>query len=366
MRKWLIGIGLAAVTVVPALGFAQEATPEVELEPWVCPAGFEGQSLSVYNWSTYVAEDTISNFEAACGVTVNYDVFGSNEDMLARLRQGNPGYDISVPTDYAVEIMIQENLLEAIDHANVPNLVNVTEALLDQPFDPGNQYSVPYQWGTIGVGYNVNALPDGIDSWDDVWGYQGTVAWLDDLRAMMGIALHNLGYDPNTSNPDEIAAASDYLIANGRHVVAFVADDGQALLSRGDVDITIEYNGDIFQIMAECECEDFNYTIPAEGSMFWMDNLVIPLGAPNKALAEVFIDYVLDPQVGADISNYTAFGSPNQVAIDLGLIDEELLNNPGIYPPPEIMDNLFSIIAVPDAEVEYSYAWDEIRVALGG
>ncbi len=364
MRKWLVGIGLAAVSVVPVLGFAQESTPE--LEPWVCPEGFAGQTLSVYNWSTYVAEDTISNFEAACGVTVNYDVFGSNEDMLARLRQGNPGYDIAVPTDYAVETMIQENLLEPIDHANVPNLANVTEALLDQPFDPGNQFSVPYQWGTIGIGYNVNAIPGGIESWADLWGYEGAVAWLDDLRAMIGIGLNNLGYDANTSNPDEIAEARDYLIANGGNVVAFVADDGQALLARGDVDATVEYNGDIFQIIAECECEDFTYVVPAEGSMFWMDNLVIPAGAPNKALAEVFIDYILDPQVGADISNYTAFGSPNQVSIDLGLIDEELLSNPGIYPPPEIMDNLFSIVAVPDAEVEYSYAWDEIRVALGG
>ncbi len=365
MRKWLIGFGLAAVSVIPALAFAQEVTPAVELEPWVCPEGFEGQTLSVYNWSTYVAEDTISNFEAACGVTVNYDVYGSNEDMLARLRQGNPGYDITVPTDNTVEIMIGEDLLEPIDHANVPNLIHVTETLLDQPFDVGNVYSMPYQWGTLGLGYNVE-LVGAIESWDDVWNYDGPVAWQEDPRAMIGVALNNLGYDVNTSNPDEIAEARDYLIANGSNVVAFAADDGQTLLSRGDVDIAVEYNGDIFQIIADCECDDFGYAVPAEGAVFWMDNLVIPAGAPNHALAEVFIDYILDPQVGADISNYTAFGSPNQTAIDLGLIDEELLNNPGIYPPPEIMENLFSIVAVPEAEVEYSYAWDEIRVALGG
>lgn len=360
MRKLLFAMGVAALAAAPMMVMAQDA----ELEPWACPEGFEGQTLSVYNWSTYVAEDTISNFEALCGVTVNYDVFGNNEEVIARLRQGNPGYDIVVPTDYAVTILAAEGLLEELDQANIPNLANVTETLLDQPFDPGNVFSVPYQWGTIGIGYNVNAFPDGITSWSQLWAYEGSVAWLDDQRGVMGVALNLLGLDPNTQEPADIEAARDYLIENGGNVQVFAADDGQAQLLAGNVDATIEYNGDIFQLNVECECEDYAYVVPEEGAQLWMDNLVIPAGAPNKALAEVFIDYILDPQVGADISNYTAYGSPNQAAIDAGLIDEELLSNPGIYPPEEIMMNLYSLIDVPDAEVDYSLAWDEVKVSL--
>jgi spermidine/putrescine transport system substrate-binding protein len=148
-------------------------------------------------------------------------------------------------------------------------------------------------------------------------------------------------------------------------VVAIAGDDGQARLQRGEVDIAVEYNGDIFQLMAESEPGEYAYVIPVEGTQQWMDNMAIPVGAPNPELAHVFIDYILDPQVGADISNYTAYGSPNQAAIDAGLIDEELLENPGIYPPAEIREVLFSIVAVPEAEVDYLSAWDEIKVSLG-
>jgi spermidine/putrescine transport system substrate-binding protein len=362
MRKMLWSVGVLALAVTPVLAQDQ---PQIAREPWTCAPGYEGQTLSIYNWSTYVAENTISNFEAACGVTVNYDVFGNNEEMLARLRQGNPGFDISVPTDYAVAIMSAEGLLEPIDRSLVGNFANVSEGLTGLYFDPENAYSIPYQWGTVGIGYNIEAVGEEITSWEQVWNYDGPVAWLDDQRIMLGIALNLLGLDPNTQDPDEIAQARDFLIEKGSNVVSFAADDGQALLARGDVDIAIEYSGDIFQIMAE-DPGTFNYVIPEEGTQIWIDNMVIPLDAPNPALAALFMDYILDPQVGADISNYTAFGSPNQAAIDQGLILPELLENPGIYPSDEIRERLYEIQDVPDAETDYSYAWDEIRVALGG
>jgi spermidine/putrescine transport system substrate-binding protein len=256
-------------------------------------------------------------------------------------------------------------LLLELNHDNIPNLANLTPALMDQAFDPGNVYSVPYQWGTIGIGYDLDAVGEEITSWEQVWNYDGAVAWLDDMRAMMGIALNILGYDPNTNNPDEIQEAAFFLQDRGANVVALAADDGQALLERGEVDITVEYSGDIFQVIADCECDNIRYVIPEEGTQLWIDNMVIPTDAPNQALAEVFIDYILDPQVGADIANYTAYGSPNQAAIDMGLIDESLLNDPGIYPPAEVLENLFTIIAVPDVEVDFLSAWDEVRVVLG-
>lgn len=362
MRKWLWLMAILALLIaLPAM--AQEATEAAPLEPWTCPDGFQGQTLSIYSWSTYVAEDTIPNFEAACGVTVEYSIYGSNEEMLAILRQGNPGYDIVVPTDYAVSLMVSENLLEPLNKDLIPNFVNLDPTLLDQGFDPGNIYSVPYQWGTQGFGYNIEKVGE-LTSWAESFAYDGPVAWLEDSRAMFGVALAILGYDPNSSNPDEIAEARDFLIQNGSNVVAIAADDGQALLAGGEVDIVVEFSGDIFQIMAENPGQ-FNYVIPTEAAVFWVDNMAIPAGASNPDLANVFMDYILDPQVGADISNYTAFATPNLRSIELGLIHEELINNPGIYPSDEARQHLFIVEDNPDGEQAINDAWNELKIFLG-
>jgi spermidine/putrescine transport system substrate-binding protein len=365
MRKLLLLLAMILIALVAVPAFGQEATEAApaELEPWVCPEGFAGQTLSIYNWSTYVAEDTIGNFEAACGVSVEYSIFGSNEEMLAIMRQGNPGYDIVVPTDYAVSLMVSEDMLMPLNHDLIPNFANLDPTLLDQAYDPDNQFSVPYQWGTQGLGYNIEKVGE-ISTWDEAFNYDGPVAWLEDSRAMIGVALAILGFDPNSSNPDEIAQARDFLIQNGSNVIAIAQDDGQALLASGEADIVVEFSGDIFQIMAENPGK-FNYVIPTEAALFWVDNMVIPNGAPNPDLANVFIDYILDPQVGADIANYTAYASPNLRAIELGLINEELLSNPGIYPPPEVRQHLFIVEDNPDGEQAINDAWNELKIFLG-
>jgi spermidine/putrescine transport system substrate-binding protein len=360
MQNWLFAVLVVVVAAVPAL--AQESA---ETEPWACPPGYEGQSLSVFNWSTYIAEDTIPNFEAACGVTVQYDVYESNEAMLALIRPGNPGYDVVFPSNNIVTIMAEEGLLIPLDYDLIPNFANVSEALRDPDYDPGNTYSIPYQWGTVGLGVNVNDAPN-IRTWDDVWAYNGSVAWIEDLRVMLGIALTELGYDPNSEDPAEIAEARDFLIANGANVIAIATDDGQALLERGEVDVVVEYSGDIYQLITECACDDFAYIIPEEGTNIWVDAVAVPVDAPNPELAMIFIDYLLHPQVSADIANYVAYGSPNQSALDLGLIDEEALNNPGIYPPDDIREVLwYNIAVVPEIEQTYLDSWDEIKILLG-
>jgi spermidine/putrescine transport system substrate-binding protein len=190
---------------------------------------------------------------------------------------------------------------------------------------------------------------------------------------MMGIALMLLGKDPNTTNADDIAAARDFLVDHGSNVRTIAQDDGQEKLLSGEADMVIEYSGDIFQIMAECtdnpeqKCADkFNFVIPKEGAIRWVDNLAIPKDAPHKALAEAFIDYVLDPQVGADISNYTAFASPNQKAIDEKLIEPEYLDSTIIYPDEEASKTLFTVVDVGDEAARlYIDAWSELRTLLG-
>lgn len=356
MSRRALGIVLVALASVAG---AQGGTS------WTCPAGFAGQTLSVYNWTTYIADDTITNFEAACGVRVIYDTYPSEDDMLARMRQGNPGYDIAVPSDRVVAIMVEEDLLLPIDQGRLPNWANLDTTFLDLDFDPGNRFSVPYQWGTMGIGYHVGRVGFEVTSWMDMFTYDGPVSWIEDIRAMMGSAAAAMGLDPNTGDPAEIRAVQQFMIEHGRNVVYINQDDGQELLLRGEVDIVVEYSGDIFQIIDECACDDFAFVIPSEGANFWVDNLVIPVGASNVPLAHAFLDYLMDPQVAADIANYTAYGSPNQAAIDLGLIDEELLANPGIYPDEETEARLFRVVQDSDLEQAYNDAWDELKIFIG-
>lgn len=352
---------LLLALVVPVA--AQDDTTEIE--PWECPEGFEGQTLNVYNWATYIADNTIPDFEEACDINVEYSIFGSADEALAVIRQGNPGYDVLMPSDYIVSIMAEEELIQPIDHDLVPNLDNIAPRFEDIAYDPGFEFSVPYQWGTIGIGYLTEEFPDGVDSWEDVWNYDGDVAWIEEPRSMLGIGLLMLGYDPNSTDEDELEEAAEYLIDNGENVVAVAADDGQALLERGDVGAAVEYNGDIYQVIYDCECEDFAYSVPNEGAVVWTDAMVIPSDAPNPDLAHAFIDYILHPQVGADLSNFTAFGSPNQAAIDMGLIDEELLSDPGIYPGEEASEGLFEIQELPEIEDLVNDLWDEIKIEIG-
>lgn len=358
--------GWRSPLVVAALGLLLFAAASAQDETtWVCPEEFAGQTLSVYNWTTYIAEDTIPTFEALCGVRVIYDTYPTDDDMLARLRQGNPGYDVVVPADQTVYLMRAEGLLQPLEHERIPNLANVDPAFLDLGYDPANRYTVPYQWGTLAIGYNVERVGFEITSWNDMFDYDGPVSWIEDLRAMLGVALIMLGYDPNTSDPAEIDAAKDFMIERGRNVVYINQDDGQELLLRGEVDIVVEYSGDIFQIIDECECDTFDYVIPEEGALFWIDTLAIPTGAPNPALAHAFIDFILDPVIGADISNYTAYGSPNAAAIAAGLIDADYLADPRVYPDAAKRARLFSTIQDPTREQLFNDAWDEIKIFVG-
>lgn len=350
--------------VVLLLALAAPAAAQ-EADAWACPDGFQGQTINVFNWTTYIAEDTMDNFAAACGITYTYDNFDSNESLITRIRQGNPGYDIVVPSDYAVATMIDEGLLLPLDLTRIPNIANLAEDLRAAPYDPENVFAVPYLWGTFGIGYNVSAVDEPVTSWTEFFEHDGPVAWTDDARVMLSIALVMTGADPNSSDPAEVAAAKQYLIDHSANVVVIAADDGQELLARQEVDMAIEYNGDIFQIGVDCACDDFAYVVPVEGTGVSSGFIAIPIGAQNPILAMVFIDYILDPQVSADIAKYTTYPTPNQAAIDRGLIDPALLDNPGIYPPEEVRANLFFLLLQdPETEQLFNDTWDEIKISI--
>lgn len=353
-----------------AVGVYAQDEPDIpttveELEPWTCPPGFEGQELNIYNWATYIHPEAVPQFEELCGVTITYDVYDSNESLIARMQQGNPGYDLAIPSDYAVAIMIREGLVQPLNKENIPNAVHLIPGLLDKPFDPGNQYSYPYLWSTTGIGYNITEVGEEITSWEQVFHYEGPVAWLGDPRSMLSFALKILGYDPNSVNPDELEEARAYLMERKDNVYALAQDDGDALLGAGEVDIAIEYSGDIYQLIADCECDDYRYVIPEEAGQQDISSMVVLTDAPNPALAEVFIDYILHPQVSADLMNYTAYSTPNQTSINLELVDEELLNNPAITPDAETLERLYQFEDIGDDEVIYLEMWDEMVIEIG-
>jgi spermidine/putrescine transport system substrate-binding protein len=369
-------IVLAALLLATgSLALAQESTPEAASEyvpltvdqiTWECPEGFEGQSLNVYNWATYIGDNTIANFEALCDVSVTYDTYDSNESLVARLQQGNPGYDVAFPNDYIIPQMIREGLVQPIDLGRIPNFANILPEFLNPVFDPENEYTVPYLWGTTGIAYNVEAVGGEITSWTQLYDHDGPVAWLEDPRTMISVALLMLGYNPNSADPDEIAEARDFLIERGDNVVAIAADDGDALLVLGEVDIAVEYGGDIFQLIEDCECDDYAYAIPEEGSILDIATMVLLTDGPNPDLAHVFIDYILDPQVHADITNGTAYPTPNAAALEQGLIREDFLTNPAVTPDEEVRANMYFLEDIGDAQQDYQDAWDEVTILIGG
>jgi spermidine/putrescine-binding protein len=315
--------------------------------------------LSFYNWSYYIAETTIPDFESEFGAKVVYDNFSSNGEVLAKLQTGGGGYDLTVPSDYMVEILIKQNLLEELDFANIPNIANIDPQFRNTPFDPDGRFSVPYQWGTTGIGVNTRYVKEAIDSWEALWNpaYSGRISVLDDMRSGMVPALRLLGYSVNETDPARLEEARDLMFTQKAFVRTYTSDTYLDLLKSGDVWLAMGWSGDIYQVMRENP--DVVFVIPKEGSYIWVDNLVIPKGATNKALAESFINYVLREQVGADISDYTGYSTPNRAAFPL--VADTLRNDPSLYPPADVRQRLEFMKDVGDATALYTRIWNEIK-----
>lgn len=327
----------------------------------ITPEAAEGSRpvLKVYNWDTYIDPEILTSFEEEYGVTVDYQIFDNDFDVLEELRAGPTDYDVIVPSDFVVAMMRKEGLLAPLNKEAVPNVNNLDPTFVSPVFDPANRYCMPYQWGTVGIGYNEAATGREITSWADFFDPQfaGRVAFLDDYRTTMGLVLLILGYSPNTTNPRQIAEAADFLKQHADQIGAYTGDDAQDLLNSGQFDMVVEWSGDIFQVMEENE--DIRYVIPAEGSIIWTDNICIPTTSTNQSLGEQFINYILEPEIGAKLSNYVQYGTPNEAS--LPFIDQEVLADPAVYPPDSVRERLFFLVDVNLAATQlYEQAWAEI------
>ena len=290
------------------------------------------KELNFYNWDTYIGPDTIKNFEAATGIKVNYDLYADNDELFAKLKNGNPGYDLIVPSNDFVERMIQADMLVELDKEKIANLSNIEQEFFEVGFDPDRKFSLPYMWGTIGLGYRKSAFPDGIPTWKALFTdekYKGRVAVLQDATTMLQVALLALGKDINDWSDENLQAAEKFWLDNKGQIAAFAGDNGQDLLLSGEVDIAIEYNGDILQVQEEDD--DIGYTVPSEGTIRWEDALAIPKGAPCPENALKMIDFLLDAKEGQAIAAEIYYATPNKAAKE-GM-DAEYLGNPAVFPP---------------------------------
>lgn len=319
--------------------------------------------VNFYNWDTYIGENTIEQFEESSGIEVQYDLFADNDELFAKLRGGNPGYDVIVPTNDYVERMVVGEMLMKLDHSKIPNIANIDAKFMDPAFDPGREYSLPYMWGTIGIGYRKSAV-DGIpSSWNDVMTsdkYAGRIAFLSEPQTVLQMALKTMGKSLNDWSDENIAAAEKMISQQKDRIVAFAPDNGQDLLLAGEVDLAMEWNGDILQIMEEDD--DIGYVVPDEGTLIWEDTLCIPKGAPNVENAHALINFLLDAQVGADIANYVYYATPN--AASKALMSEAYTGNPAIYPSDEaIQKSEVSIYPGQKVTRKVDEAWTRIKAS---
>ncbi|MEN8077145.1 ABC transporter substrate-binding protein [Clostridioides difficile] len=297
----------------------------------------ENGTINVFNWGEYIDESLIKDFEKETGIKVNYSTYDTNEIMYQKVKT-NPGtYDIVIPSDYMVEKMIQEDLLEKIDFNNIPNYQYIDEKFKNLSYDPTNEYSVPYTWGTVGIVYDTTVVDEPVTSWDILWDskYKDNVYMYNSLRDSLAITLVKNGYSLNSTNPDEInIAKKDLLKQLTLTAPIYVIDEVRDNMISGEKALAVAYSGDASYIISQNP--DMAYVIPDEGSNKWFDALSIPKGAKNKAGAEAFINFLCDPENAKTNIEYIEYSTPNSGAFEL--LDEEVKNNAAYYPSDEILN----------------------------
>jgi len=376
----------AAAATATTAATAATATTEapvtgVQADADACVLDGTDGSLNLYNWTGYIptgslaeefeVRDLVVDFEEAFGVDVVLTEYDSNEVMLAQIDAG-VGYDLVVPSDYMVAQMRDAELLVKLNQGAIPNMVNIDDLFSNPPYDPGNQFSAPYQWGTTGIGYLYGSIDDenGV-SWAVIFDPDvsaaniGYLSLLDDERETMGSALKYLGYSLNTTNPDEVDEAAELISATKDRLAEFNSSSYWTQLTTGETVVAQGWNGDFLGEFDRISTddydayEDYGYAIPMEGSAAWVDTMAIPVTAEHPCTAMTFINFMLDAENGAELTNYNYYASPNAAAAEF--IYPEILEDPSIYPLPETMEILEFFEDLGDFNTYYADAFSAAK-----
>lgn len=296
-------------------------------------------SITVYNWGEYIDPSLLKQFEKETGIKVVYETFDSNEGMMGKIEQGGTAYDVTMPSEYMVEMMKEKDLLIPLDYSKLPNFKNLDPYFLDLAFDPKNKYSLPYFWGTVGIAYNSTLLEGQVfEEWDDLWNpsLKQDVILVDSAREIIGMGLNSMGYSLNSTDLSQLREATDKLKKLSPNIKAVIGDEVTPLMINNEAAIALTWSGQAADMMSENE--DINYVVPEEGSNLWFDNIVIPRTVKNIDGAYAFINFMLDAEVAAQNTDYVGYSTPNLLALDL--MDQEVTSDERFYPDEETRAHL--------------------------
>jgi len=350
-RRWWLTTGALA------LGGAA-CGPRGDEPPYPGPGE---KQLNLYIWSEYLPKEVIDEFTRRTGIAVRYDLYDSNEPVLAKLQSGVADYDLVVPSDYMVRILVLSRLLRPLEKGRLRNLGNLDPRFLDQEFDPGNGYSLPYVWGTTGYGYNTRRSGRTEHSWAPLFdpAHKDQILMLDDMRECFAAALKLLGHSLNSTEPGVLRQAADLLKKQKPLVKTYNSGDYENILAAGDVVYAHGYNGQLAKLVAR-EPTKFAYVLPREGATLWMDSVCIPARARNVESIYAFLDYILEPEVDARIVNGISYASANVPA--RRFIRAPILNDPAIYPPASALERCEFVRDIGEATEAMDEYWTEIKM----
>ena len=323
------------------------------------PAQAQDKVVNVYNWSDYIDESILEDFEKDTGIKVVYDVFDSNEVLETKMLAGGTGYDVVVPTGTFLARQIQAGVFQKLDKSKLPNLKNMWDVVEKRTakYDPGNEYSINYMWGTTGIGYNeekiLERMPDApVSSWRMMFDPEVVSKFadcgihvLDAPTELIPAALNYIGEDPDSQDPDVIAKAEDVLMAVRPYIQKFHSSEYINALANGDICLALGWSGDVLQ--ARDRADEANngvtlkYVIPDEGALMWFDQMAIPADAPHPDNALVFLNYIMKPEVAAKASNYVYYANGNKAS--QAFLNEDVIGDTAIYPTPAAVEKLYTV-----------------------
>lgn len=315
--------------------------------------------LNVFNWSEYLPQSIIDKFEETYNIMVNYSTFSSNEEMIAKLMAGGSQYDLVVASDYMVEVLRKQNLIQPVNLDNIPNFKNLDPDVLNLSFDEGNKYSIPYMWGDACIAVDTSKVSFPIKSYQDLWNpeLKNSIVLLDDQRAIIGMALKKLGYSINETSPKALEEAKAELLKLSPNVKAYDSDSPKTLLINGEAKVGFVWGAEA--ALAKRENKNIEAVIPVEGLFLQQDNFVIPKDSKNTKAAELFINFIMEPEVSAEISREFPYANPNKAAYPY--IDQDILNDIAVFPPSDAVKSGEHLKDIGQSIQLFDKIWSEIK-----